>query len=799
LNTLNGVKEVRGYCGNCEAGCPTVAYAKDGVFIEVKPDKEHHWGIDLCPKGLAGPELVHSQHRLQYPMRRTNPKGSPDPGWERISWDEALDIIAIKLNEIKDKYGAEAVAFTRAGPGGSPMGEMWPWIMRLSKAFGSPNNIGTINICTWHTMFCSGYTYAGTGAPGSAGNAEYERSRCILIWGNNVHSTCQHLVPRIKKGLEQGAKLIVIDPRNVEIAQMADLWLQLLPGTDGALALGMINVMLEDNLFNHDFVRDWTTAPFLVKSGNGEFLMGNELTGGGDPASYVMVNAANREPMVCVPGTETTLRPAIYGTYNIKTRYGQEIECKTVFELLRDAVSGYNLQSVETITRVPEEKIREAARMFATIRPACWYGWNGIEQSSNSSQTNRAICILYALTGNYDMPGGNVLPRTGLHTRAIDGHWFLSPEASEKALGLDKFPLGPGGWRMSSTPQGYEVYEAILNDKPYPVKALVSFGGNLATSNSPVLKGKEALLKLDFHVQAELFMTRTAELADIVLPAASFWESDYVKVFHDTVGGKALVQMRPAVVSPQHESWPDMKIIFQLAKRLGMGDKFWDGDYEAGFNYQYSPLGITIEKLRKSPAGIPFDVSMQYQKYGKKDDTGKYRGFPTPSKRIELYSLIFKKYGYDPLPTWSEPSIFTKPGVKERYPLIFMNVKIKEYCQSQHRSLPSLRKKVPHPFLEINPRKASELDIKDGEYVIVETPYGSITLQARLTDEILYDVVCTQNGWWQSCPELNLPGYDPYSSEGANVAFLFSPENRDPISGALLLKGHPCNVRKANN
>ncbi len=798
-NTSNGVKEIRGYCANCVAGCPTIACVKDGVFVEVKPDKEHHWGVDLCPKGLAGPELVYSKHRLRYPMRRTNPKENPDPGWERISWDEALDTVATKLNEIKEKYGPEAVAFTRAGPGGSPMGEIWPWIMRLSKAFGSPNNIGTINICTWHTMFCSGYTYADTGAPGSAGSAEFERSRCILIWGNNVHSTCPHLVPRIKKGLEQGAKLIVIDPRKVEIAQMADLWLQILPGTDGALALGMINTMLEENLFDYDFVRDWTTAPFLVRSDNGEFLRGSELTSDGDAASYVMVNAASGDPMVYVPGSEAITKPAIYGTYNVKTCNGKEIECKTVFELLCGAVSRYDLQLVEAITRVPREKIREATRMFATVKPACWYGWNGIEQSSNSSQTNRAICILYALTGNYDVPGGNVLLGTGLRTRAIDGHWFLSREASEKALGLDKFPLGPGGWRMSSTPQGYEVYEAILNDKPYPVKALVAFGGNLATSNSPALRGKEALLKLDFHVQAELFMTRTAELADIVLPAASFWESDYIKVFHDSIEGKALVQMRPAVVPPQYECWPDMKIIFQLAKRLGMGDKFWDGDYEAGFNYQYSPLGITVEKLRSSPGGIPFDLPIEYKKYSRKDDTGKYRGFPTPSKRIELYSSIFKKCGYNPLPTWNEPSIFTRPEVKEKYPLIFINVKIKEYCQSQHRALPSLRKKVPHPFLEINAQRALELGIKDGDSVVVETPYGGITLQARLTEGILYDVVCTQNGWWQACPELNLPGYDPFSPEGANVALLFSPENRDPISGALLLKGHPCNVKKASS
>jgi anaerobic selenocysteine-containing dehydrogenase len=105
---------------------------------------------------------------------------------------------------------------------------------------------------------------------------------------------------------------------------------------------------------------------------------------------------------------------------------------------------------------------------------------------------------------------------------------------------------------------------------------------------------------------------------------------------------------------------------------------------------------------------------------------------------------------------------------------------------------------VPHPFLEINTTKAKELGVKDGDWVIVETPYGSITVQAKPTDAILYEVVCTQNGWWQACPELNLPGYDPYSSKGANTALLFSADNIDPISGSLLMKGHPCNVRRAD-
>jgi len=753
--------------------------------------------VELCPKGLAGPELVHSPHRLQYPVKRTTPKGSPDPGWKRITWDEALDTIATKLNETKAKYGAESVAFTRAGPGGSPMGELWPWIMRLSKAFGSPNNIGTINICTWHTMFGSSYTYANPGVQNASGRAEYERSKCILIWGNNVHATCQHLVPRINEGIKNGAKLIVIDPRKVEIAAMADLWLQLLPGTDGALALGMINVIIEERLYDRGFVRDWTTAPLLIRGDTGQFLTANDLAGGAQ-TDYVAADAASGDPRPLAPGAEAGFEPAVDAVFEVKMADGSEVQCKTAFRLLRERAAEYDLRRVEAITRVPAAKIREAATMFASIKPACWYGWNGIEQSSNATQTNRAICILYALTGNYDVPGGNVIPRGGGRTRAVDGHWFLSPEASDRAVGLDRLPLGPGGWRMSSTPQGYHVYEAMLTGKPYPVRALLGFGGNLATSNVPVLRGREALLSLDFHAEAELFMTRTAELADIVVPAASCWESTFIRTEVDTVHQRTMVLMRPPVVPPQYESWPDMKIIFELAKRLGMGDKFWDGNYEAGFDYQYSPIGITVEQLKNSPSGIPVKAPpMVYQKYSRKGEDGKLVGFATPSKRVELYAATFKEHGHDPLPGWTEPPVSRLPGVKEQYPLTFMNVKVREYCQSQHRSLVSLRKMVPHPFLEINPVKARELGVADGDWVKVETPYGSITLKARLTDAILYDVVCTQNGWWQACPELNLPGYDPYSSAGANTALLFSAENIDPISGSVLMKGHPCRVSKS--
>lgn len=789
------INEIKGYCSQCSCYCPTLSIVKGRRFVEVKADDKHPNSCGVCPKGLAGPELVYSQQRLQYPIRRTTLKGDPDPGWKQITWDDALDIVATKLNEIKTTFGPEAVVFARSGPGGSPMSEIDPWVSRLAHAFGTPNTISTTHICQWHRDNCSAFTYGKPGTGGTQGRPEYERAGCILIWGNNTHTTRQSLLPLIEQGLERGAKLIVVDPRKTEIAAMADLWLRVCPGTDGALALSMINVLMEENLFDYDFVRSWTNAVLLVRSDTRSLLKANELMKGEDTLNYIMMDSVSQTPMTYAPGTTLSAKPVLDGVFNLTLASGKKVECKTVFMLLRELVSQYPLTKAEALTWVPAGKISEATRMFATLKPACWYSYNGIEQSTNASETNRAICILYALTGCYDMPGGNVLlPK--IPVNPIDGREFLTPDVEQKRLGFKERPLGPAG--ITQSIQAYDVYKAILTGEPYPVKALIGFGGNIIMSNVPSTVTKEAISKLDFHVQSELFLSPTAELADIVLPAASFWESWHVRANIESFGTRVRIQLREAVVPPQHESWPDMKIIFELGKELGLGDKFWNGNIEAAFNYQFAPSNITVEQLRLNPSGISFDLPMEYQKYRKKDNAGKFFGFPTTSKRVEIYSQTFKDRGYNPLPDWKEPTFrqFAKTDIIKSYPLILIGAKVIEYCHSQHRAIPSLRKAVPYPFVEINPVKANELGIKDGEWVLLETPYGSITLQAKLTDVILYNVVCTQNGWWQGCHELNLPAYDPYSPEGANVNLLYGTDEIDPLSGSLPLKGYPCNVRK---
>jgi anaerobic selenocysteine-containing dehydrogenase len=795
MKPKKSIQRIKGYCSQCSCWCPTLSIVKDGVFVEVKPDLDHPLGITLCPKGLAGPELVYNRQRLQYPMRRTKPKDASDPGWEQITWDQALDSVAVKFKEIQARYGTEAIAVARCGPAGSPMGELGLWVTRFANALGTPNNIATTHICQWHRDCGSAYTYGNIGKMYSGGRPEFERSASMLIWGCNIHATRNSLIPFIKRGLEQGAKLIVIDPRRTEIAAMADIWLQVRPGTDGALALSMLNEVIDKHLYDFQFVRDWTTAPFLVRCDTSDFLRPSEVIEGEEPLNYVIMDSSSGAARAYKPGTPLSVDPILDGAETFRLVDGSKVECKTVFRLLGELASQYVADKAEALTGVQKEKIKDAAKIFASRKPACWYSFNGIEQSVNATQTNRAICILYALTGNYDQPGGNVILR-GPAANPIIGHDFLNDEIQVNRLGFPERPLGPCSTFKST--QAYEVYRAILTAKPYLIKGLIGFGGNLIMSNAPSLVAKEAISKLEFHVQAELFLSPTAQLADIVLPAASSWESWHVGANVNPSTHESNVQLRPAVVSPRHECWPDMKIMFELAKKLGFGDKFWDGDIEAAFNYQFAPSNITVEKLKASPDNrITLDTPVEYRKFEKKDEAGNYFGFPTPSKRIELYSISFKQQGHDPLPTWREPISFCFPQerVTDKYPLLLINTKVLEYCHSQHRALPFLRKRVPHPFLGINTQKAKDLGLKDGDWVILETPHASITLRAKHVEGIPYNVVSTQNGWWQGCEELNLPGYDPYSTAGANVNLLYRDHKIDPISGSIPHKGYPCNLR----
>ena len=788
IQESEGKTTVRTYCPLSKSRCAIICHVEDGKLIEVRKDPDHPNTANLCPKGLAATELVYHPERLKYPLKRTNPKTAEDPGWERISWEEALDVISSKLLAAKEEYGAESVVFGKGASGGTAGNDYKPWANRLAKAFGTPNgDLGTTHICNWHKDTGSTYTY-GAAIPAP----DFERTRCILLWGHNPAATWRRHEERIKEARKRGVKVIIIDPRRNETWREGDLWLAVRPGTDGALALGMLHVMIAEKLYDHDFVRNWTTAPLLIREDTGRYLRQEEIDAAGKKGNYLSWDLAGGGLISYDPHLKTAGgrgEPALAGTYAVTLINGDTVKVKPAFQLLKELVDAYTPEKVAAITWVEAEKIREATRLFNTLRPACYYTYNGIEQHDNAMQTNRAIAIFFALSGNFDVQGGNaIFPR--IKTNKVDGKKEFPLD--KKALGKAGRPLGPGNV------QAKDLYASLLTGQPYPVKAVVSFGGNVLTANGDSRLGREALRKLDFFVQVDHFETPAGKMADILLPASTPWESFFLKTtFEGTEKTSSYLQLMPGVIPPLDESWPDIKIIFALAEKLGLGDKFWQGDIEAAYNHQLAPSGITVADLRKNQGGMFVPLPVKFEKYKEPQGEG-VKGFDTPSGRVEIYSETFLEKGYDPLPRYREPSMspYSQPDLFEKYPFILTNFKLLVYCHGQHRGLPMLRKMVPDPFVEVNIGQAQKLGITDGEWVSLETPQGSIRLKAKLKEGILAGVVCTQHGWWQGCTELGLPAYDPFGATGANVNMLVPNKIHDTITGCVPHKSYLCNIRK---
>lgn len=758
------------YCAMCTSHCGVLATVENGRLARVNADPGHPNGC-VCVKGAAAPEIVYSPDRLLYPMVRSRPKGDPDPGWVRVSWEQALNLAALRLNDIKDNFGAEAVVFSRATTAGSAAIDFDGWLQRLANAFGSPNLLTSNHICTWNRRVGSKYTY-GTGMP----TPDFARTRCMLLWGINPHATSPAQAVRIARARNHGAGLIIIDPRRTELAKKAACWLRVKPGTDGELAMAMIHVLIEENLYDADFARAWTNAPYLVRRDNGGLLRAKDLLYGGDhPENCIAWDESKSAPAVA---GMTARRAALGGSYAITLASGENIDCEPVFERLKELAAKYAPERSEAITTVPALEVRKAVRLFATEKPSCYCTWVGLEQDRDAMQTNRALCIFYALTGQFDRRGSNVIfdaPKTN----PITGRELLPERARGLRLGTAKHPLGP-----QSDPglvQAAAVYDAILTEKPYPVKSLVLFGSDPLLGHGDPLRGRAALEALDFYVHADTTVNPSALLADLLLPASTCWEREALMpgfdIAEDTL---SWVQLRPAAVKPVGESRPDTDIIFDLAKRLGLGEQFFEGDIDAALNHQLAPSGLTARQLRSTPQGIRLPATTRFKKYAE-------TGFATPTKKIEIYSTVFADNGLPPLPEF-EP----QPPDFGDYPLTLTFFRLVQFCDEQHRNIPRLRRAAPEPFLEIHPDTAKAQGIGNGDWLSLETPNGKVALKAKFNDSLHPTVVATVYGWWQACQELKLDGQDPFSSNGANTNLLIPNFDVDLISASVAHRAQRC-------
>src|SRR5437870_4903684 len=335
---------VRGYCALWTAHCATVATVTDGKVVRLDADSDHPNGGVLCIKGKAAPELVYQPDRLNYPLKRTRPKSDPDPGWQRISWDEALDDITRKLNAIRQSHGARAVALAKGTTGGTSVSDAERWLARFLNTFGSPNWVSTTHVCNWHKDTGFSYTF-GVEMP----TPDLTHSNAFLLWGHNPSATSLILAHDIVAARKRGMKIVAVDPRRVGIAGQADVLLQVRPGSDGALALALMDVVITGKLYDEAFVRQWTNGSLLVRADNGTALTEADLITDGSPERFVAWDETTGAPVVYDPSVGNfaaqSVRPALLGDRRVKNKDGSEIICRPIFAELARLAARYSAEA----------------------------------------------------------------------------------------------------------------------------------------------------------------------------------------------------------------------------------------------------------------------------------------------------------------------------------------------------------------------------------------------------------------------------------------------------------------------
>ncbi|SAL53778.1 molybdopterin oxidoreductase [Caballeronia udeis] len=776
-------EQLVGWCALCKSRCGATYTIENGRLTGAGPAPEHPTGKSLCIKGKAAPEILYHPDRLLYPLKRTNPKTADDPGWVRISWEEAIGTVGQKLRAIRAEHGAEAVCYSTTTPSGTALSDGDDWIDRLIRLSGSPNWISSTEVCNWHKDSSHAFTI-GTAIP----YPDYENTEMIVFWGFNPTSVWLDQATQAAAARARGAKMLVVDPRRFGFAMGADHWLRVRPGADGFLAMGMMRRMFETGAFDTRFLRRWTNAALLVREDDGQFLRARDVDSSQEADAFVAVGDDGALVYVkrnsAVEG-DKLLEARLSASIELETSTGR-IHCTTSLDRLRQAFEAKTLDEVAEITWIPVEQIIAAADALGSAKSATYYTWTGLGQHAESTQIDRAFATLMSLKGGFDAMGGNlVLP--GHPTNKVAGPQLLAAEQLAKAIGMNERPLGPPSVGRIVA---HDFYDAVLNSDPYQPKALVGFGSNLTVAHANSARGREAMRALDFYVHCDIFENPTARFADILLPVNSPWERDAMRVgFGSGLKAEQHIQYRHKMVEPIGESRSDAEIVFAIANELGLRDQFFGGDIDAARSYILEPLGVTLEQLKENPEGISLPLKQRYKKYAEVGD-GKVNGFNTETGLVELYSALLVRFQQPGVP---EFDIGILPS-NEEFPFALTTAKAGYFCHSQHRQVPSLRKREPDPSVSLSPEAAEGLGIEEGDWVDIQNHDGSIRMRAKIDKTLHPRVVRASYGWWKQSEHEGLSSYDPYRSGGSNYNILVDAKRLDPMSGTAGLRSQSCNV-----
>jgi anaerobic selenocysteine-containing dehydrogenase len=440
------------------------------------------------------------------------------------------------------------------------------------------------------------------------------------------------------------------------------------------------------------------------------------------------------------------------------------------FEELQAAAEAYPPTSVGPRLWLDPEAIREAARLYATTRPACMIDGNGIDMQVQVFQITRAISMLRALTGNLDREGGDFIPQ---------------PVPLRNLQAKDRLPAG-----IAPVTQAYPLFntfhetwglhaqscliDAIVDENPYPIRMLVVQSGNPAVTMTDAQRVGKALNKLDFLVVIDLFLNRTARYADVILPASSCFEKTQL---NRASMRNSLVILQNQVIDWLGDSRPDWKIIFDLGRRLGLAAEFPWQTAEEAIDYQLAPSGLTVAMLRENPDGR-LAAPLRLEKY-------RTQGFATPSGKVEFFSRRLVEAGHLPVPFMDgdtgNPISFADTMGEDAF-IGISGERTNRFTHTQFHTIPSLIKGEKEGFVDLHPEDARQRQIAAGQWLTLATPRGQVRMKARISDEIHPGVVRIAWGWGEVDP-------------AANANNLTDDDRRDPVTATPANRSFMCRVQ----
>ena len=723
-------------CMQCHNACRLAAEVDGDRLLSVEPDetfpgtKSSYPITKGCPRRRNAVEYFYHPGRLNVPLKRTGGRG--ENKWRQISWDDAFAEIGARLRKIIERHGPEAIATT------SGTGRTHDEIrQRFFNLLGSPNHTGAGQICYGPFCVMSHVLFGWRLFP-----VVRENTRCILLWGGGGPRYWDVFwKAAVKARKERGAKIIVIDPRGIDSVKQADLWLQIRPGTDCALALAMINHIIQKELYNKPFVEKWCHGFEDLRKRAGHYPLDKvaELTW--VPADKIQQAAE----------WYATLGPAV-------TNHGMGIEH------LPGAIE--TLHAHFLLSALCANVDAKGGDVFTTPYP-------GLIHEQEIAAHDRLSGAQIEKTLGIDR--FRLMSRKGFDLVQTPVQRVYGNEAYNRTS-YEAFAHGP------------TLYRAMLTGKPYPVRGMITLSSNPMVTAPNTRLVYEALKRLDLYVVADFFMTPSGQLADYVLPATTYLERPWLWTYSGIVGSERAL---PKGISGKHDRRDDYDIWRGLGLQLGQqADWPWES-LEDLYDFRLKPLHLTFREFMGQ--GGFLSSPKEPRRYER-------TGFATTTGKIELSSRILHSLGYDPLPEYKEPpeSPYSRPDVAKDYPFILITGgRHQPFYHSEHRQVPSMRKMHPEPIVQIHPDTAVSLGIKDGDWVFVESPRGKITQKCQIFDGLNPRVVHVQHGWWYPEEEGAEPSLYGIWKSNCNVLTDDDPDACNPISGGWPLRTLLCRVTKA--